>query len=138
LLKILEDIWEKEPYGKDLKAKLKVEEMRPGCMSCALEVDEDFRNLYDTLHGGAYVYLADMVSSMAIIASDPEHRFSVSIELENTFLKPAPVGTKVFIVSNILRMGKAIATAEVRFTDQTTGELLGYAKQTKYFLKSKA
>jgi acyl-coenzyme A thioesterase PaaI-like protein len=59
-----------------------------------------------------------MVSSMAIIASDPEHRFSVSIELENTFLKPAPVGTKVFIVSNILRMGKAIATAEVRFTDQ--------------------
>lgn len=59
-----------------------------------------------------------MVSSMAIIASDPEHRFSVSIELENSFLKPAPVGSKVFIVSNILRMGKAIATAEVRFTDQ--------------------
>lgn len=42
----------------DLKAKLKVEEMRPGCMSCVLKVDEDFRNLYDTLHGGAYVYLA--------------------------------------------------------------------------------
>lgn len=55
---------------------------------------------------------------MAIIASDPEHRFSVSIELENTFLKPAPVGSKVFIVSNILRMGKAIATADVKFSDQ--------------------
>lgn len=42
----------------DLKAKLKVEEMRPGCMSCVLDVDEDFTNLYGTLHGGAYIYLA--------------------------------------------------------------------------------
>lgn len=60
----------------------------------------------------------DHLSTLAIMSSDKEHRAGVSVQLGTSYMKAIPMHENVKIVSTVLRTGKQLATAEVRFYDK--------------------
>ncbi|GAM17092.1 hypothetical protein SAMD00019534_002670 [Acytostelium subglobosum LB1] len=82
-------------------------------LTMTMVVPQELCNVLSTLHGGAMATLVDVVSSIAIIASDPERMPpSVSVDLSVSYAATAPVGEKITIESTVLKIGKNLA-----FTD---------------------
>jgi acyl-coenzyme A thioesterase PaaI-like protein len=52
------------------------------------------------------------------MSGDKEHRAGVSVQLGTSYMKAIPMNENVKIVSKVLRTGKQLATAEVRFYDK--------------------
>ena len=63
-------------------------------------------------------YRSDHISTLAIMSGDKEHRAGVSVQLGTSYMKAIPMNENVKIVSKVLRTGKQLATAEVRFYDK--------------------
>jgi uncharacterized protein (TIGR00369 family) len=105
-------------YGSDVCRRLVFEHIEKGSVTFSLKVEKDMCNIYSTFHGGAYGYLADHISTLAIMSGDKEHRAGVSVQLGTSYMKAIPMNENVKIVSNVLRTGKQLATAEVRFYDK--------------------
>jgi len=73
----------------------------------------------------------DYISTLAIMSADKEGRAGVSIDLNTTYFRPLTLGSKVYIVSNVLKVGKHLATAEVNFYDQSWN-LAAQSRHTKW------
>eukprot|EP01133_Synstelium_polycarpum_P013673 gene13673-16101_t len=70
-------------------------------------------NHMNTLHGGAISTLIDVISSIAIIAMNPNDFVpTVSVDLSVSFAAAAAVNTKILIQSTVLKMGRNLV-----FTD---------------------
>jgi len=52
------------------------------------------------------------------MSADKEHRAGVSVQLGTSYMKAIQMNETVRIVSTVLRTGKQLATAEVRFYDK--------------------
>jgi uncharacterized protein (TIGR00369 family) len=83
-------------------------------------------NLSGTLHGGCAATLIDALSSTILVGLNRPGMFSaggVTRSLDLKFIRPAPVGTEVAIICELVHVGKRLALlkAEIRRTD--TGEV---------------
>lgn len=52
------------------------------------------------------------------MSADKDYRAGVSVQLGTSYMKAIPMNENVKIVSTVLRTGKQLATAEVRFYDK--------------------
>lgn len=60
----------------------------------------------------------DVVSSYAIVTVDTKARSGVSLELNMSFLRPAPLGTTIYIQSDVVYIKEPLVTAEITFFTQ--------------------
>jgi uncharacterized protein (TIGR00369 family) len=65
-----------------------------------------------------YFVCVDTISTLAIMTVDEYHRPGVTVELNTTYCRPLPLGSKIYITSRVLKSGKQLATAEINFYDQ--------------------
>mmetsp|Transcript_2283 Transcript_2283/g.3207 ORF Transcript_2283/g.3207 Transcript_2283/m.3207 type:complete len:159 (-) Transcript_2283:525-1001(-) len=112
--------------------------LRPdGCLSCVLPVTERFANRNRTLHGGMIAYLNDVVGSAAIAAAKRDFNTGVSVEINSTYCRPAPMGSKVEIVAKVIKIGKTLATVQVDLKLLGTEKIVATGRHVK-FLKTSA
>ncbi|KAF2856551.1 hypothetical protein T440DRAFT_549922 [Plenodomus tracheiphilus IPT5] len=81
-------------------------------------VPRELANANGSLHGGAVALIFDLTTSLSIVAQSRKGFWDgghVSRTLNCTFLRPAPEGTKIFVESKVVHLGKRMA--------QTTGTM---------------
>ena len=110
---------------------LDVTSISSGRVTCSLTVTESLTNSYGTLHGGAAALLVDVVGTLAALSVDPA-RPGVSVEMSQTFLRPAPLGMQLFIEGKCLKSGKKLAFTDVEIRANTfDGQLIVVGQHTK-------
>lgn len=60
---------------------------------------------------------------MNIMTSNKGFKPSVSLELNASYLKPALMDKKLYIVSHILKLGRQTAVAEIKFYDEVKSRI---------------
>jgi len=81
-----------------------------GEVKVALEVTQDMTNPYGLLHGGISCTLMDDVIGLAA-ATLGSDKFSVSINLQVTYLSRVMIGEKITVEAKIIREGRNILNA---------------------------
>jgi acyl-coenzyme A thioesterase 13 len=110
---------------------LEVTSIQSGRVTCTLTVTESLSNSYGTLHGGAAALLIDVAGTLAALSVDPT-RPGVSVEMSQTFLRPAPLGLMLFIEGKCLKSGKKLAFTDVEIRANTfDGHLIVVGQHTK-------
>ena len=110
---------------------LEVVRVGSGEVSCRMHVTPGHANAFNTLHGGCVGLLVDVVGTMALLSSDPT-RPGVSVELNVSFLRPAPVDSVVRIDGKMLKSGKRLGYTEVSLMTED-GQLLATGRHVKAF-----
>ena len=93
----------------------------------AFTVQPEHCNRMQNLHGGCAASLFDFLTTLAIaIVSKPGfwQFLGVSRTLNVTYLRPVPVGTKVFVENEIVHVGKKLATLKGTMRRQSDGAVL--------------
>eukprot|EP01121_Diplochlamys_sp_Union-15-3_P016754 TRINITY_DN5760_c0_g1_i1.p1 TRINITY_DN5760_c0_g1~~TRINITY_DN5760_c0_g1_i1.p1 ORF type:complete len:142 (+),score=10.24 TRINITY_DN5760_c0_g1_i1:136-561(+) len=120
-----------EGYSQEILRRVKLLELTPdGFLRASLLITEAECNFSKVLHGAAYSFLTDMLTSVAIAKKDKETRAGVSIELSVSFIKALPLGSEVIIESTALRTGRNLAFANALFL--LNGEVYARAHHTKF------
>eukprot|EP01120_Amphizonella_sp_Union-15-10_P006624 TRINITY_DN2159_c0_g1_i1.p1 TRINITY_DN2159_c0_g1~~TRINITY_DN2159_c0_g1_i1.p1 ORF type:complete len:153 (+),score=28.33 TRINITY_DN2159_c0_g1_i1:285-743(+) len=122
-------------YSKSLQKRVEFVEFSKDKIVAKLLVTDEDTNIFGTLHGGAIAFLSDTVSTAGILVHDL--RLSLSVELSVRYIKPIAASQTITIESNILKRGKTLAFADIRFFDQD-GVLSARASHTKFFTAKKA
>ncbi|EFA86399.1 hypothetical protein PPL_00191 [Heterostelium album PN500] len=79
----------------------------------SMTVPQELCNVLSTLHGGAMATLVDIVSSIAIISTDPSNMPpSVSVDLSISYAATAPLGETITIESLVYKIGKNLAFSD--------------------------
>ncbi|KAK8247755.1 HotDog domain-containing protein [Phyllosticta capitalensis] len=83
-------------------------------------VSEDFSNLNDVMHGGAYGVVFDMATTSALnpLARPGFYFFlgGVTRTLNISYLRGVPIGTKVLLSSKVIQIGKKMAMIKGEMT----------------------
>eukprot|EP00854_Cymbomonas_tetramitiformis_P014592 gene14592-17243_t len=117
-------------YDQTVLADIKDVYCERGRFTCVIPVNEKVQNRYGTLHGGCIATLVDVIGSAALMtAADAS---GVSVDINVSFLRSAPLNEEVEIDAQVLRAGKSLATVQVDFRLKRTGELLSQGRHTKY------
>ncbi|MCW2497547.1 PaaI family thioesterase [Jatrophihabitans sp.] len=110
-----------------------LEAVRADHMSIAvrLQVGANLLNYGRTLHGGAAATLVDSVGSIAIVSADPAGRFGVSVDLNITWLAPAPEGEWIQVEATVLKTGRNLAFVAVDIRREADHVLVAQGRMTK-------
>lgn len=108
------------PYGRWLNGKLL--EAEEGKLRMSYLIREEFANPAGIAHGGVLSGIIDEVMGMTTFTLGREG-FYVAANLNIDFLRPAMVGDKVIIESEVIRAGKTIAHVECKISSKE-GKLL--------------
>lgn len=111
---------------------LEITSVLPGRVVCLLTVTENLSNSYGTLHGGAAALIVDIAGTLAALSVDSS-RPGVSVDMAQTFLRPAKIGERLYIVGTCLKSGKKLAftDVEIRGSASADGPLLVVGRHTK-------
>lgn len=85
-------------------------------------------------HGGFIAWLVDVCSSLPVLACSTQGRWAtagVSTSIHTQYLHAIPLGTKVKVVSSLMRVAKSTAWIEIRVLDRDSGRLLAFATHVK-------
>ncbi|GAA5975844.1 hypothetical protein JCM5350_000754 [Sporobolomyces pararoseus] len=105
-------------------------------VSCLVKVEQDMCNVSGNLHGGCGAWLVDHCSSLALLAlsGGDEERWTtsgVSTNLNLNYLKAAPLGTNLKIVTEVLNFGRVTSLLETKIYNAKTNQLLTVGWHTK-------
>jgi len=100
------------PAGNWLSARLL--EVKEGEVVVEVTVRKEMTNVYRTLHGGMFAFIADEVIGVAIYSAGNENQY-VSINLTIDFLRPIQLGHAVKVHAYIVRKGRNIVNARCDF-----------------------
>ena len=112
----------------------RVGEMARGSCELSMERDTRFDGIFETIHGGLLMTLADSAAAFAILTIAGAEARLATIEMSIRFL--APARTRAIARAKVLRCGKRIAfcTAEV---EDGKGFLLAHATVTYMILEKR-
>ncbi|GAA5894759.1 PaaI family thioesterase [Sporobolomyces salmoneus] len=103
-------------------------------VSCLVKVEQDMCNVSGNLHGGCGAWLVDHCSSLALLALSGDGRWEtsgVSTNLNLNYLKAAPLGTNLRIVTEVLNFGRVTSLLETKIYNVDTKQLLTVGWHTK-------
>lgn len=111
------------------KLGIVVEEIGPGYARAVKTVESDETNPAQTVHGGVYFTLADVVSG----AASSSHGFaSATVSADYHYLRSCQAGDTLTAEAREIKGGRTLCVYEVRITNQQ-GTLVGSGTYT-YFL----
>ena len=111
--------------------KFSIDEMTRGACSLSMDRDRAFDGIFDTIHGGLLMTLADSAAAFAILtATGPDTKMATT-EMSIRFL--APARDRVTARATILKAGKRVCYCEARITD-AKGTLVAHATVTYMIL----
>ena len=107
--------------------KFSVDSMERG--ACALSMDRDraFDGIFDTIHGGLLMTLADSAAAFAILTLAGADAKMATIEMGIRFL--APARDRVTARARVIKPGKRVAFCEAEVVD-AKGTLVAHATVT--------
>ncbi|KAJ8325749.1 Acyl-coenzyme A thioesterase 13 [Batrachochytrium dendrobatidis] len=141
-------------YGHDIICRLKVVDERengtPNLISFQTVVDQSMLNPLNTLHGGACAILADVCTSFALAACNPEAFMSTTVDLHLQFLSSAILGDTIqvqcttskvgsrmaYLQFTILNLGNHHNATVEKGAESSPPKVMAVGTHTKYILKS--
>ena len=111
--------------------KFSIEEMTRG--ACALSMDRDraFDGIFETIHGGLLMTLADSAAAFAILTVKGSDTKMATTEMSSRFL--APARDRVTARATVMKAGKRVCYCEARITD-ASGAFVAHATVTYMIL----
>jgi len=117
---------ESVPFGKLLG--LKLEKIKPGEATLALEIRHDFMQNNGVVHGGVIASLIDSTTAFSIIPLLAEQERITTIDLTINYLRPLVSG-KITATAKVLREGGRVIVTSAEVFD-TDGNLASTALST--------
>jgi len=96
-------------------------------------VTPDHCTIPATLHGGAMMAFADNLGGCGAFLNMPEGMMTTTVESKTNFLRPAPVGQKVFAVTTPVHIGKSLQVWKTEISRED-GKLAAIVTQTQMIL----
>jgi uncharacterized protein (TIGR00369 family) len=97
---------------------LRLDAVEPGRVVFTARSQPEFANPQGTVHGGVTATLLDSAMACAVLSELPPGVGSTTVDLAVTFLRPVPLdGTELRAEGRVVHVGRSIATAEGRVTD---------------------
>jgi uncharacterized protein (TIGR00369 family) len=108
-----------------------------GCAVFDGEPSERFFNPDATIHGGWIAMILDSAMAWAVLSCLAAGQRYTTARIQVSFVRPVTLKTgRVRCVGRVLHVGKRIATAEGRLTDQA-GKLLAHGSETCLIMEAK-
>ncbi|KZT60792.1 hypothetical protein CALCODRAFT_515167, partial [Calocera cornea HHB12733] len=95
-------------------------------------VSEAFLNCNNVMHGGCTAFIMD-VCTTSVLFPFSEQRMNVSLNLDVIYHAPAPLGTRLHIVSTSVALNKRVLTLSCEIYDADRGTLLATGKHMKMY-----
>ena len=115
--------------------KFSIDEMTRGACSLSMDRDRAFDGIFETIHGGLLMTLADSAAAFAILTVTGADAKMATTEMSIRFL--APARDRVTARAKILKAGKRMAFCEAEIKD-AGGTLVAHATVTYMILGSKS
>jgi uncharacterized protein (TIGR00369 family) len=111
--------------------KFSIAEMSRGACVLSMDRDKAFDGIFDTIHGGLLMTLADSASAFAILTLTGADARMATTEMSIRFL--APARDRVIARAKVLKRGRRMAFCEAEIKDEG-GTLVGHATVTYMIL----
>ena len=108
--------------------------LEPDHVQAKLLVRMELCTAGNSLHGGAFMALADTVGAVATFIQLPKGARTTTIESKTNFMRGAPVGSYVQADTRPLHRGRSTHVWETRITDEA-GKLCATVTQTQMVLQ---
>lgn len=120
-------------YDRGIGEDVMVTKIRGGGgeVECTMTISSHHVNAFGTLHGGCVATLIDCVGTLALLSLD-HRRPGVSVELNSSFLRPAPLGSRIRISASVLKYGKRLGYTQVHIFN-AADEIIAVGRHTKAF-----
>jgi acyl-CoA thioesterase len=93
---------------------MRLVELSHGYSKVKLELQEEFLNWENMIHGGVIATLLDQAFGCACNTLENIH---VAVQMNIHFLAAAPVGETIYAESRVLHAGKRVGASEMTVTD---------------------
>jgi uncharacterized protein (TIGR00369 family) len=107
--------------------KFSIDDMAPGSCSLSMDRDRAFDGIFDTIHGGLLMTLADSAAAFAILTIKGADTKMATTEMSIRFL--APARDRVTARATVMKAGRRVCYCEARITD-AAGALVAHATVT--------
>ena len=111
--------------------KFSIDSMTPGECSLSMDRDKAFDGIFDTIHGGLLMTLADSAAAFAILTVAGAGAKMATTEMSIRFL--APARDRVTARAKVIKAGRRIAFCEAGIKD-AGGTLVAHATVTYMIL----
>ena len=109
-----------------------------GSFVCEVPVTLALCNRYGTLHGGAAATLVDVCTTAALLTQAAEGERTpvsgVTVSLNVIYLRGAELGDTVVVESEVLKLGRGIATLACKLRSKRSGEVCSTGSHVKFLL----
>ncbi|KIJ41072.1 hypothetical protein M422DRAFT_172807 [Sphaerobolus stellatus SS14] len=128
-------------FGDNIGLRMKIVEVsvnpmpgapkrKEGLVICELEVEQDMVNGGGNMHGGCSAYLIDICTSLPLAALTETYA-GVSQSINMIYHAPAPLGTKLRIISKSLTLGTRALTSRGEIWDIANQRLVASGTHVK-------
>lgn len=107
---------------------VKITGLNEGAATCSMKAAAKHGNIYGTVHGGTLASLSDFAMGVACVTTG---RRVVTIDMNVSYIKSAPVGGRLTAVGQVVSSGKKIMRAEGKVY---SGEQLLVRSQASYYV----
>jgi len=94
-----------------------------------IDVNKDMCNKFGIMHGACTAYLLDSITTSVLVCLEGPPRVSVSLNI--SFFKPAPLGTRLKVVGYSTSVGKSLAHTRGEIWDLDKSVLLSSCTHTQ-------
>jgi uncharacterized protein (TIGR00369 family) len=121
------------PITKGLK--FSIGDMSPGACELSMDRDRAFDGIFETIHGGLLMTLADSAAAFAILTAKGADTKMATTEMSIRFL--APARDRVTARATVMKAGRSVCYCEARITDEA-GTLVAHATVTYMILADRS
>uniref|UniRef100_A0A1I7YNU3 Acyl-coenzyme A thioesterase 13 n=1 Tax=Steinernema glaseri TaxID=37863 RepID=A0A1I7YNU3_9BILA len=114
----------------------KIVSVEEGRVRVEMDVTANQLNPVGTLHGGCTATLADIFTTMALIAT-PRGLPGVSVDLHCSYLSAAKEGETIIIDSQVIKSGRSMAFTRAEFLKKSDNSPIAVCLHTKAIVEPK-